>query len=130
MGSRIRVQELGVYPQPVPPTGDVRVGVAARDDVIAGLPELAAEARRRERSERRREGGHGHGHGLLGLHGHERAVARGVERRREQQWLHIDVGEQVRLDVGRGRGSVAGEGGGAGHGLLVFVAGELDYLGS
>jgi hypothetical protein len=81
----------------------------ARDDVVFGLPELVAEARRRERPGRRRDGGHGHG--LLGLHGHERAVAREVERRREKkQRLHIDVGEQVRLDVGRGGGRAGGVG--------------------
>jgi len=109
-----------------PPTRGVCVGVAARDDVVAGLPELAADARRGERPGRRRGGGHGHGHGLLGLHGHERAVARGVE----QQRLHIGVGEQGRLDVERGGRAAAGEGGGAGHGLLLVVAGELDDLGA
>jgi hypothetical protein len=48
----------------------------------------------------------------------------------EQQRLHIGVGEQARLDVGRGGRGAAGEGGGAGHGLLVLVTGELDHLGA
>uniref|UniRef100_A0A0A9EF93 Uncharacterized protein n=1 Tax=Arundo donax TaxID=35708 RepID=A0A0A9EF93_ARUDO len=103
-----------------------------RDDVVAGLPELAAEARRRERPGRR--GGGGDGHGLLGLDGHERAVSRRVVERREEQRLHIGVGEQVRLDVGRGGRGAAGEGerAGAGDGgglLVLLVAGELDHLG-
>jgi hypothetical protein len=81
------------------PTRDGGGGVSVGDDVVPGLPELAAEARRGEGLGPRGFQGHGHGRqqGLLGLDGHERAVARGVERREEQRF-HIGVGEQRQLD--------------------------------
>ena len=118
------MQELWIDPQPIPPTRGIGVRVAAGYNILAGLPELAAEARRGE--DPGGFGGEWQGHGVLVLDGHERIAAWGLDR--VKQGLHI--GELVRLDIaGGGGGDGDGAGAGKGEGLLVVVAGEIYHLG-
>ena len=119
VGSRIRVQEPGVYPQSVPPT--------CRHHQIGNLSACSPAPNQIRNPKESEETAEIRGARFPRPTAYQGRLRRGCGARRRSRRTSRTGG---RCAAGGAPWAAAGEGGGAGHGLLLVVAGELDHLGA